>query len=146
MPDTARLSSEPHAPPEHAARLADALYAWNMEVTGDHAYQPVAIFLRDDEDAIRGGVTGGVWGGWLHVLTLWVDPPMRGRGYGRALMQAAEAEALAAGARHAFLETHTFQAPELYARLGYTVIAEIEDYPPGHGQLIMRKELGRTSP
>jgi ribosomal protein S18 acetylase RimI-like enzyme len=32
--------------------------------------------------------------------------------------------------------------PGLYQRLGYVVIAELEDYPPGDSQLIMRKELG----
>jgi ribosomal protein S18 acetylase RimI-like enzyme len=142
MRNAARLSSEPDAPAEQRAQLSDAIDGWNMVVTGDHDYRPVAIFLRDDDGSIRGGVTGGVWGTWLHVVALWVDEPLRGRGYGRSLLLAAEAEARKAGARHAFLETHTFQAPGLYQRLGYVVIAELEDYPPGESQLIMRKELG----
>jgi ribosomal protein S18 acetylase RimI-like enzyme len=141
MGNAARLSSEPHAPPEQIARINEALYAWNMDTTGVRVYHPVAIFLRDQDGTIRGGVTGGVWGTWLHVVTLWVDEPYRGQGFGRALVLAAEAEAREAGARHAFLETHTFQAPGLYQRLGYVVIAQLEDYPPGHGQLIMRKDL-----
>jgi ribosomal protein S18 acetylase RimI-like enzyme len=101
----------------------------------------VAIFLRDADDTIRGGVTGGVWGGWLHIVALWVDPPLRGRGLGRALVLAAEDEGRAAGARNAILETHSFQAPGLYERLGYTVVGALEDYPPGERQLIMRKAL-----
>ncbi len=137
-----RLSSEPGARPEDVARIIDAIDRWNMEVTGLHDYRPVAIFLRDDGDEIRGGVTGGVWGGWLHVVALWVDSDLRGRGLGRQLLLAAEQEARAAGARHAFLETHTFQAPRLYERLGYLPVAELEDYPPGESQLIMRKALG----
>jgi ribosomal protein S18 acetylase RimI-like enzyme len=137
-----RLSSEPDAPPEQVARILELIERWNMELTGDHDYRPVAIFLRDDMDWIRGGVTGGIWGGWLHIVALWVDEPLRGRGFGRALVLAAEEEARAAGARHAFLETHSFQAPGLYERLGYTVVGTLEDYPPGERQLIMRKSLG----
>jgi ribosomal protein S18 acetylase RimI-like enzyme len=138
---TVRLSSEPTAPPEQIAGILDAINSWNVEVTGDRDFHQVAIFLRDGSGAIRGGVTGGVWGGWLHVVALWVDEALRGRGLGRQLLLAAEDEARAAGARHAFLETHTFQAPGLYRRLGYEAIAEIEDYPPGESQLIMRKDL-----
>ncbi len=82
-----------------------------------------------------------MWAGWLHVIALWVDEELRGRGLGRRLVEAAEAEALAAGAHSAFLETHSFQAPDLYRRLGYEAIAEIEAYPPGGSQLIMRKRL-----
>ena len=142
MTDHVRVSSEPDAPAAEVDRIIDAINAWNLDVTGVRDYRPVAIFLRDDAGEIRGGVTGGVWGEWLHVVALWVDEALRGRGLGRSLLLAAEAEAREAGAKHAFLETHTFQAPELYQRLGYSVIAELEDYPPGASQLIMRKELG----
>jgi ribosomal protein S18 acetylase RimI-like enzyme len=136
-----RLSSEPDATAADIAAVGDRIDAWNMDVTGVHDYRQVAIFLRDAADAIRGGVTGGVWGGWLHVVSLWVDEDLRGHGFGRDLRLAAEAEARAAGARAAFLETHTFQAPGLYRRLGYEVVAEIDDYPPGESQLVMRKSL-----
>lgn len=77
MRNAARLSSEPDAPAEQRAQISDAIDGWNMDVTGDHDYRPVAIFLRDDDGSIRGGVTGGVWGTWLHVVALWVDEPLR---------------------------------------------------------------------
>jgi ribosomal protein S18 acetylase RimI-like enzyme len=141
MGNAVRLSSEPNATREQVDAISDRIDAWNMEVTGDRAYQPVNIFLRDDNGMIRGGVTGGVWGTWLHIVSLWVDEALRGRGLGRELLLPAEVEGRAAGARHAFLETHTFQAPGLYERLGYVRIAELEDYPPGESQLILRKEL-----
>lgn len=63
MRDWIRLSSEPNAPAEQKAAIVDAIDRWNLEVTGDHDYRPVAILLRDDAGAVRGGVTGGVWGG-----------------------------------------------------------------------------------
>ena len=73
MADDVRLSSEPDAPAAQVDRIIGAIDAWNMDVTGVRDYRPVAIFLRDDAGEIRGGVTGGVWGTWLHVIALWVD-------------------------------------------------------------------------
>ena len=136
-----RLSSEPDASAEAIESIIDAINGWNMRVTGVEDFHQVAIFLRDTTGAIRGGITGGVWGGWLHIVALWVDEPLRGRGLGTQLLLAAEAEARDHGAHAAFLETHTFQAPWLYRRHGYEAIAEIEDYPPGESQLVMRKSL-----
>ena len=136
-----RLSSEPDASAEAIESVLDSINRWNMRVTGVADFHQVAIFLRDGAGEIRGGITGGVWGGWLHVVALWVDEDLRGRGLGTDLLLAAEAEARDHGAHGAFLETHTFQAPWLYRHHGYETIAEIEDYPPGESQLIMRKSL-----
>ncbi len=136
-----RLSSEPDATRDEIDAIEGAIDRWNMEVTGVRDFHQVAIFLRDERDRIRGGVTGGVWGGWLHIIGLWVDEELRGQGFGHGLILAAETEARAAGASRSFLETHSFQAPGLYRRLGYESFAEIEDYPPGETQLFMRKEL-----
>jgi ribosomal protein S18 acetylase RimI-like enzyme len=138
---TIRLSSEPRATPEDRSRITDAIDRWNMETTGVHEFHQIAIFLRDEDDVIRGGITGGIWGGWLHVVGLWVDPDVRGRNFGRELVEAAETEARTVGARHAFLETHSFQAPGLYQKLGYVPFGEIEDYPPGESQVFFRKRL-----
>lgn len=137
-----RLSSEPGASAAAIDSVLDSINGWNMRVTGVEEFHQVAIFLRDEAGEIRGGVTGGVWGGWLHIVALWVDEDLRGRGLGTRLLLAAEAEARDHGAHSAFLETHTFQAPWLYRRHGYVTIAEIEGYPPGESQLIMRKSLG----
>lgn len=146
MPEAAdeppvRLSSEPDATPADIGAISDAIDAWNMRVTGVEDFHQVAIFLRDAAGVVRGGITGGVWGGWLHVVGLWVDEDLRGKGLGSRLLVAAEDEAREHGARAAFLETHSFQAPDLYRRHGYEAIAEIEDYPPGESQLVMRKTL-----
>lgn len=136
-----RLSSEPDAPAEAIESVIDSINRWNMRVTGVEDFHQVAIFLRDAAGEIRGGITGGVWGGWLHIVALWVDEPLRGLGHGTRLLLAAEAEARDHGAHGAFLETHTFQAPSLYRRNGYEAIAAIDDYPPGESQLVMRKSL-----
>ena len=137
-----RLSSEPGASREDIDGIVDRIDAWNMAVTGVQDFHQVAIFLRDDAGAIRGGDHGRRLG---RLAPRHRAVGRRGRcvaaGSDDQLIHAAEAEARAAGAHGAFLETHSFQAPELYRQLGYETIAEIEDYPPGGSQLIMRKSL-----
>jgi GNAT superfamily N-acetyltransferase len=137
---TIRLGSEPRSTPDELARITLAIDRWNRDTSGVHDYHHVAIFRRDDEGKIRGPRHRGVWGGWLHVVGLWVDEEL-----GRELVKAAEAEARALGARHAFLETRSFHAPGLSRKLGYVPFGEIEGYPPGHSQVFLRKDLWRAA-
>ena len=89
-----------------------------------------------------GGLTGYIWGGWLHLNFVWVMEALRRQGYGSQLMDAAEAFAAERGAFAATLETHSFQAPEFYAKRGYAIFGQLDDYPPGHTKLFLRKRLG----
>ena len=53
--------------------------------------EPFAFFIRDENNVIKGGCNGNVGYNWLYIDQLWVDEPLRGKGYGTKLMQAAEA-------------------------------------------------------
>jgi len=138
---TIRISSEPDASADDVRVIEDRIYDFNMQMTGDRNWKPVRIFLRDENGSIRGGIAADLWGGWLNIEFLWVDEDLREQGYATQLMQHVEAEARAYGCRHARVGTHSFQARPFYERLGYQVIAELEDYPPGHSDFLLRKAL-----
>jgi ribosomal protein S18 acetylase RimI-like enzyme len=121
--------------------LDEGINEFNRQHTGIRAFQRVGFAVRDAEGRIVGGVHGWIWGEWYYVQSLFVVEAARGQGLARHLMEAAEAEAIRLGARHAYLETRTFQARPLYEKLGYRVTGEIEGYPAGETYYLMRKDL-----
>jgi GNAT superfamily N-acetyltransferase len=119
----------------------DNLVYFNLAKTGASEWHPINFFLKNGRGELLGGVTGHVWGGWLHVAYLWISEPIRGRGHGSRLMDSAEDLAISRGAKSAALVTHSFQAPGFYLKRGYEVFAELGDYPPGHSKMYLRKRL-----
>jgi GNAT superfamily N-acetyltransferase len=108
------IVSEPRGDAEDATFVRDGLALFNVAVTGDAYYSPLAIFLKDERGAVLGGALGHVWGGWLDLDTLWVAEPFRGQGYGAKLLRAAEDEARTHGCHGVFLTTFSFQARPFY--------------------------------
>jgi GNAT superfamily N-acetyltransferase len=121
--------------------LGDRLYEYNMEATGYRDGRELGIFVRDDAGRITAGLYGWTWGGACFIDKLWIDRASRRRGLGTRLMHAAEAEARARGAGQMLLATHSFQAPDFYAKLGFERIARLDDYPKGHADIFLRKTL-----
>jgi GNAT superfamily N-acetyltransferase len=87
------------------------------------------------------GLYGFTWGGVLEVKVLWVREDVRGRGYGTQLLAAAEQEAVERGCLQAVLDTHSFQAPEFYRRLGYEMYGVLAEYPAGYCKYFLKKQL-----
>lgn len=98
-----------------------------------------ALFLRDSEGALFGGLDGLIGWAWLFVDSLWIHDDLRGRGFGRELLTRAERLAAERGCHSAWLDT--FQARGFYERLGYAVFATLEDFPPGQTRYFLRKRL-----
>jgi GNAT superfamily N-acetyltransferase len=136
-----RIVSEPRGDAGDATFVRESLALFNVAVTGDSYYSPLAIFLKDERDAVLGGALGHVWGGWLDLAILWVAEPFRGQGYGAKLLRAAEDEARTQGCHGVFLTTFSFQAKPFYEKFGYEVVADIPDYPKGHSYHVLKKKL-----
>jgi GNAT superfamily N-acetyltransferase len=122
--------------------ISDGLEATVLPLFPDKSRTYVAFFVREDSGKIVGGVNGNYGSfGWLYVNALWVDKRLRGRGYGSELMRRIEAQAIKHNCKHAFLNTMSFQAPVFYKKLGYSVFAELEDFPAEHSRIFFRKRL-----
>jgi GNAT superfamily N-acetyltransferase len=131
------------APSEADVRFVEAqLISYNLTTTGYTDYRPLAVFVRDQDGTIRAGLTGFTWGGALKIEYLWVHEELRGQGYGSRMVLAAEQEALRRDCHLAVLDTHSFQAPDFYPKLGYVPCGLVEDWPAGYTETIFRKVLG----
>ena len=140
-----RIVSDPHASEGLKQVVSDHLDAYNVAITGFPEYSPVNLFLRDAGDEVMGGLLAAVWGGVLFIRILWVSEALRGRGFGRRLMEMAERRAMERGCRHIFVDTFSFQAPGFYEKLGYQIYAKAEDWPLGHAHHFFRKDLPTAS-
>jgi ribosomal protein S18 acetylase RimI-like enzyme len=107
----------------------------------ERSIRPLYCFLRSENREIVGGALGDSWGLWLHISYLWVDGPLRRRGWATRLMAVMEQEAIRRGCSGAFLDTFSFNAPQLYERLGYRVFGELQNHPIGYNYYFMLKRL-----
>ncbi|OPZ59809.1 MAG: Acetyltransferase YpeA [Synergistetes bacterium ADurb.Bin520] len=87
--------------------------------------------------------------GTFDLYWIAVDPDLQGRGIGRALLERAEKEVLAAGGRLLVIETSSvpLYAPTraFYEARGYRVEARIRDfYRPGDDRLIFTRRLASS--
>ena len=132
---------DPYASADLRDFVQTILVNHNVAITGQAEWYPVALFLREENGEVLGGLLGDIWAAWLHVRTLAVAAPARGRGFGRELMKRAELYALERGCTNAFLDTFSFQARPFYEKLGYRVFGMLENHPAGHQHYFMTKQL-----
>lgn len=114
---------------------------FNEQQAGPDQGKNLCFVLKGPDEEIVGGVIGATYWNWLYVDLMWLREDFRGRGYGHQLLELAEAEARKRGAKHAHLDTFSFQAPEFYKKYGYEVFGVLQDFPTGHQRYFMSKEL-----
>ncbi|KAF2076208.1 hypothetical protein CYY_002508 [Polysphondylium violaceum] len=86
-----------------------------------------ALYTVNDE--LMGGVTGKQSFNSMHVSLLGVDKSLRGKGYGKLLMEKMESIARSENLNHITVTTLSSQAPDFYKSLGFTEIGRINDFP-----------------
>ena len=74
-------------------------------------------------------------------MNLWIREDLRGCGYGHRLLTLLEDAARQHGAKNAYLDTFSFQAPDFYQKHGYQVFGTLKDFPVGHKRYYLRKQL-----
>lgn len=123
------------------SRLEEQLRNFNRSQVENPGRLSFLISLLGPQDSLVGGLFARISYAWLFVDILWIAEGNRGKGQGRELLQRAEEEARQRGCLNAWVDTFSFQAPEFYEKNGYTVFAELPDYPPGHTRYFLRKAL-----
>ena len=141
MTNNFSLNIEPSPNPTDEKFISDHLGEFNTLKAGADNHQPLNIFLRDEQGQLIGGLLGGTYWGWFVIEILWIAEEARGHGYGQKIVQLAEQEAIKRGCRHAHLDTMSFQAPDFYIKLGYSVFGKLEDMPAGHTRYYLQKSL-----
>ena len=141
MPDF-RYEAHDGLPAEESAIVDKGLGEFNEHAAPLHEVQPLSCFVRDEVGRVVGGAIGRRWGELCELQQLWVEASHRGKGLGVRLVQEFERRACEKGCRSFYLETLSFQAPEFYKKLGYSVVFSRSGYPHGIGKYHMVKELG----
>jgi ribosomal protein S18 acetylase RimI-like enzyme len=123
---------------EEEQQIEELMLEHSLERGVEWRPEAVRISLRE-KDVLVGGLTGRTAGDWLYISRLIIATQCRARGYGRKLIEEAEQIAIERGCHGVWLNTHSFQAPEFYERLGYRRFGVLDDYPPGHRRIFYFK-------
>jgi ribosomal protein S18 acetylase RimI-like enzyme len=121
--------------------IEDRLYEHNRAATGRDDGEGLGFVIEDETGRMLGAAAGYTWAGISEIRQMWVDPAFRGRGYGRALLDAMVAEARRRGVSRIWVSSYDFQAPGLYERAGFQRVAELEGWPEGHLNVILCKSF-----
>ncbi|KAA3500719.1 GNAT family N-acetyltransferase [Rhizobium rhizogenes] len=126
------LSDVADAEVEKAIR--DPLVAYNLARFGESDKRELNITIRDDDNAVIGGLVGHTARSWLYVQLLFVPETMRGKGAASKLLAMAEEEARKRGCIGAYIDTMNPDALRTYERYGFTKIGSLG--PLSSGQSI----------
>lgn len=142
-PEQPRLSVTDAPAAADEAFIEDRLVGFNEAKARPYDRRPLCVFARDADGRMLGGVTGYTNWGWLYLDCFWLPEHLRQGGSGGRILALAEEEARRRGCARARLFTFSFQAQGFYEKHGYAVFGILHDYPPGHSQIWMRKDLAQ---
>jgi len=121
--------------------IGGGINAFNDQQAGDDHAKNICFVIKSPDEEIVGGVIATIYWEWLSVELMWVREDLRGQGLGQKLLQRAEEEGRKHGAKQAFLDTFSFQAPGFYEKNGYATFGQLHDFPQGHQRYFMTKVL-----
>ena len=137
----------PHVEPRHDLTPNEIdwvevrLYQHNHAATGQDDGKGLGFVIRDEAGRNVGVTAGYTWAGVAEIKHMWVAEAHRGRGYGRALLEAMVAEARRRGVLRVWAASYDFQAPGMYEKVGFKRVAELQGWPEGHVNVVLCKTL-----
>lgn len=100
-----------------------------------------AVFVRDAENTIVGGLVGSIFWDWLDLRWVWVADDLRGKGCGREMLALAVAACQRRGVYGIFADTASFQSLPFYQKQGFEIMFTLPHRPPGYESYFIRKLL-----
>jgi GNAT superfamily N-acetyltransferase len=121
--------------------IGGGINEYNDQQAGESNGKLLCYLLQTADKEVVGGVIGETHWDWFYINLMWIREDLRGQGYGTRILALAENEAKQRGAKHAYLDTFSFQAPGFYKKHGYQVFGQLDDFPNGHQRYYCRKDL-----
>jgi len=138
---TPTLTLETNPAARDIERLGQGLTEHALAFTGGPGFAPIAVFARDADGELVGGISGFVNWTWLQINLFWISDDLRRQSLGSQLIDMLESAAIERGCTDAHLDTFSYQARPFYEARGYELFATLDDYPRGHQRFFLRKRL-----
>lgn len=127
--------------PEDIEFLYQGIYQEALKKKGMRPNQPFGFFLKDYEGRTVGGLNGFCYYGCLYMDQLYICEEYRGLGWGKKLVQAAEAFGVSQKCMMFTVTTMDWEACSFYEKLGYSVMFTITGYENDSKMYLLRKEM-----
>src|SRR5262249_13842955 len=141
---THQIESRDDLSPNEIDAIEARIYEHNSRATGRHDGRSLGFVIRNKAGQMIGVAAGYTWFDSSELKYLWVDEVHRGQGYARALLDAFVAEACSRAVHRIWVSSYDFQAPGLYEKAGFRRIAEFENWPEGHVNVVLCMTLKKT--
>lgn len=144
LPPPQTFTITPEVTAEDKQVVCKNLYGYNVDKTDRLLKQPgisINLVLKDESGQVYGGILCDTFLYCLYIDVLWLHESLRGQGYGKAMILEAERIAREHGCTFAHTCTFTYQSPDFYQAMGYTVFAVLDDYPKDIKQYFLKKRL-----
>ncbi|GAB5493207.1 MAG: hypothetical protein Phog2KO_34220 [Phototrophicaceae bacterium] len=128
-------------PTREAMKILDDGLLDEIAKTEPLIMQRLAIFLRDEEDNILGGMIGGSFWDWFDMRVLWLDDSVRGQGWAKKILTLTEAYTRDNNLIGICCDTASFQALAFYQSQGFEIMASLDNRPPQHQSHFLQKRL-----
>lgn len=124
--------------------INDELYRYNLkhfpkDLQG--RYEEICLFLKDDNETVRGGILCEICWNWLEIHTFMIDEDIRKSGYGTKLLSELEKIAMEKDCDFVKVDTLSFQALDFYKKNGYQVYGSIDNVGREFKHYYLKKDL-----
>ncbi|STX83881.1 N-acetyltransferase GCN5 [Legionella donaldsonii] len=138
---TLKLSFLENPNPDDVQILTNGVKEYAKQQRGFESLDFFACFIRDADNSIIGGCSGGTLYGGLHVDNLWVGESIRHQGWGTKLLQAALRYGNEKGCAFATVNTMDWEAIEFYKKLRFELEFERHGFQKNSIFYFLRKEF-----